>query len=146
METKCVSAFGHFGKRRMMIFAEMVQDSLLLMKFAWWLLTEDVSHVYQKRVTPEVNIALHFLLKTWVINLFFFLCQNYALPFLMLKWFSEVFLSSLRWIEAICLVQYVVRGESGALHSLKTMGFCQVLSPTTYQFIKPTSGLTCSQW
>lgn len=47
----------------MMIFAETVRDTLLL-KFAWWLLTEDVSHVYQKRVTPEVNIALHFLLKT----------------------------------------------------------------------------------
>ena len=64
METKCVSAFGHIGKRRMMIFAETVQDTLLLMKFAWQLLTDDVSHVYQKWVMPEINIALHFLLKT----------------------------------------------------------------------------------
>lgn len=46
------------------IFAETVQDTLLLIKFAWRLLTDDVSHVYQKWVMPEVNIALHFLLKT----------------------------------------------------------------------------------
>ena len=63
METKRALAFGHFG-RRMMIFAETVQDTSLLMKFAWRLLTADVSHIHQKWVMPAVNTALHFLLKT----------------------------------------------------------------------------------
>lgn len=60
METKRVSAFGCFGKRRVMIFAGRVQDALLLVKFPWLLLIDVVSQVYQKWLMSEANTALNF--------------------------------------------------------------------------------------
>lgn len=92
----------------------------------------------------EVNIALHFLLKTQLVT-HIFLCQNYALPFLILKLLSQFFFLrfGMNWRHLPGTVS-CKRGRWGLAFS-KNCGFCQVLSPTTYQFKKPTSDLTCSQ-
>lgn len=49
-----------------------VQDNFLLMKFPWQLLRDVIYQVYQRQIMPETSIALHFLLKTWLMTLIFF--------------------------------------------------------------------------
>lgn len=61
IETKHISAFGCFGKKimRMMIFAGRVQDTLLLMKFAWQLLTDALPDLPKMGVC--LKSTLHFI-------------------------------------------------------------------------------------
>lgn len=101
---------------------------------------------------PEIDNAwsqccTSFSVKNVVNDTHLFLPQNYTLPLLMLKWFSErsVFSSTLGWWHHFPGTISCKKGRLG-LELSKTSGVCQVLSQTKYWFKKPTPGGTCDKF
>lgn len=158
---KYVSAFRRFGMdglERMMVFAGRVQDALLLITFAWQLLTDNVSQVYQKWEFVWSQYCTSFSIKTMICNSHLFLYQNFVLPFLMFElcsvfWF---FFFPGVWSESeACAGKLSCKRVRWDLIFSEMWAFfvcffvfvfvCQLLSPTERPFRKPTSGLTSSQ-